>query len=54
MKVKFSDLAEVKFLEQVANILNRGNEAKIKTERGGVVLIEEKRNLRYKVELNNK
>ena len=51
MKVKTTDLADPQFLQEQANILNRGNEVKIKREKDKVVLVEEKRNVRHKVHI---
>ena len=52
MKIKINDLADANFLLELANILNRGNEAKVKRERDKVVLVEEKRDVKIKVHID--
>ena len=53
MKVKITDLADANFLQEMATILNRGNEAKVKREKDKVVLVEEKRDVKCKVHIDD-
>lgn len=43
MTIKVKDLADANFLTELANILNRGNQAEVKRERDTIVLVEQKR-----------
>lgn len=52
MKIKIRDLADANFLAELASILNRGNEAKVKRERDKIVLVEEKRDVKIKVHID--
>jgi len=53
MKIKITDLADANFLKELAGVLNRGNEAKIKKERDKVVLVEEKRDVKIKIHIDD-
>lgn len=52
LKVKTNNLEDPIFLEELANILNRGNEAKVKREKDMIVLVEEKRGVKCKVHID--
>lgn len=53
MKITAEQLNNKEFLEELATIINRGNEAKIKRERDRITLVEVKRDLRSSINIEN-